>query len=166
MPDDDLRREIIDGELFVTPAPFTRHQRAVGILYLRIATHLESHGGGEILLAPCDVVFSDFDVVEPDLIFIPTLQANIVTERNIQGAPGIVIEVMSDPVMDRRRKKALYARYKVPEYWIVDPAKGEVEIYLLAGEDYAEPMILTAGDDLTTDQLPGFVFKVGELTGL
>jgi len=162
-PDDDVRRELIDGEIYVTPSPLVRHQFIVGSLYLDIGNHLRRHGGGQILLAPCDVVLSDHNVVEPDLIFITDAEAGIITEKNIQGAPTLLIEVLSDPARDRRLKRDLYARFGVPEYWIVDADAERVEVYLLAGGIYPKPAIFEPGDKLTSEALPGLVIEVSDL---
>ena len=161
--DDGLRRELIDGEIYVTPSPLVRHQVIVGRLYWEIEQHLRAHGGGRVLLAPCDVVLSDHNVVEPDLLFVSSDDAGIITERNIQGPPTLVIEVLSDPARDRRLKRDLYASFSVPEYWIVDPDAQRVEEYSLAEGIYPKPSILETGDKLTTDSLPGLVIEVSEL---
>ena len=166
MPDDNLRREIIDGELFVTAAPFTRHQRIVGQLYFRIRQYLEENRAGEIFVAPVDVLFSDFDVVEPDLVFVAASDSRIVTRKNLQGAPTVVIEVMSDPAMDRRRKKQMYEKFGVAEYWIVDPDASSIEVYVLHEGRFQDPVTYTPGQALTSERLPGFVFSISELEEL
>jgi Uma2 family endonuclease len=96
-PDDGKRREIIDGELFVSAAPYLRHQRLVGRLFMSFASHLEAHGGGAVYFAPADVVLSDINVVEPDLLFVADDQRAIETAANIQGVPALVVEVVSNP---------------------------------------------------------------------
>lgn len=154
-PDDNLRREIIDGELIVSPAPRLRHQRISGRLHLVFGNHIAAHGGGEIFYAPADVVFSDINVVEPDLLFVADDQLAILTEINIQGAPALVIEIVSDPRLDRVRKRDLYARFGVPEYWIVDPDADRVEVHRLGEVSYGKPEIFEPGETLTYDRLPG-----------
>lgn len=167
MPEDNLRREIIDGELLVNAAPVSRHQRIVGLLYYRIREFLEQNPGvGEIFVAPLDVLLSQFDVVEPDLVFVAEADSGIVTARNVQGLPTLLIEVMSDPAVDRRRKKDLYEKFGVPEYWIVDQARSEVEIYVLSAGAYGEPSRFRSGDVIRSDKLPGFSFEVVELKTL
>jgi len=155
-PDDGLRREIIDGALIVTAAPYLRHQRVLRELAWAFLTHLKTHGGGEMLFAPADVVFSDINVVEPDLLFVPDDRQEILTEKNIQGAPALVVEVVSDTRMDRVRKRDLYERFGVPE-------ADRVEVYRLTGEGYAKPEILEPGEMLTYDVLPGLTIDLTEL---
>lgn len=162
-PDDGLRRELIDGELIVSPSPLVRHQRLVGFLHLRLAGFVEANGGGEVFIAPMDVVLSDRNVVEPDLFFVPSSAANIVERANIQGVPSLTIEVLSNPRVDRVRKRDLYAAFGVAEYWIVDPDADRVEVYRTQGEGYGKPLILEPGESLTYDLLPGFTLDLSKL---
>lgn len=138
-PDDGLRRELIDGELIVSPSPKTRHQELVGRLHVAIANHIAARGGGKIYLAPLDVVFSPHNVTEPDLLFIADDELDVITEKNIQGPPSLAIEVLSDPRLDRVRKRDLYARFGVVEYWVVDPDADRAEVYRLQDRTYANP---------------------------
>ncbi len=130
-PDDGLRREIIDGELYVTPSPATPHQIVVGNLYYLLRSYLTAHPVGRILLAPLDVVFSQFDVVEPDLLFVSTARRDVVTTKNIQGSPDLAIEVLSPGTRrtDETTKRRLYERFDVLEYWLIDVKIEAVKIY-------------------------------------
>jgi len=162
-PDDGLRREIIDGELVVTSAPYLRHQRLVGRLAVAFANHLEAHGGGEVFFAPVDVIFDEINVVEPDILFVAADRLQILTEKNVQGAPSLAIEVVSDSRMDRVRKRDLYATFGVPEYWVVDPDIDRVEVHRLAGEKYGKPELFVAPETLTYDRLPGLTIDLAAL---
>lgn len=162
-PDDNIRREIIDGELIESTAPRVRHQRIVARLYMFFANHIASSGGGEIFFAPVDVLFSDRDVVEPDLLFVADDQSSIVTEKNVRGSPALVIEVLSEPRIDRGRKRDLYVRFGVPEYWIVDPEADRIEVYRLRRETYAKPEIFEPGETLTYGRLPGLQIDLAAL---
>jgi Uma2 family endonuclease len=153
-PDDGIRRELIDGEVHVTPSPVTRHQRIALRLARQLADHVDQHQAGEVFIAPFDVLLSEHDVVQPDIVFVATPHAGIVTEANLQGAPTLVVEVVSDPRTDRVRKRDLYARHGVPEYWIVDPDADRVEVYGLEGSAYPKPSILEPGDVLAGASLP------------
>src|SRR5688500_8434989 len=96
IPDDGMRHEIIDGVHYVTPSPVLRHQQLVGRLHLAIGHFLEEHPGiGQVFLSPLDTVFSPWDVVEPDLMFVAADQLGILTVPNIQGAPALVVEILS-----------------------------------------------------------------------
>src|SRR3990172_11035069 len=91
-PDDGKRHELIDGEHYVTPSPNTKHQRVSGNLHLLIGSWLEAHPIGQIFYAPYDVVFSDFDVVEPDLLYLSNERAAaVLTPLHARGVPELVI---------------------------------------------------------------------------
>lgn len=153
-PDDGMRHELIDGEHHVAPSPNTKHQIVSGNLYFLIRTWLESHPVGRIFSAPFDVVFSNVDVVEPDLIYVSHERSRVVTDANVQGAPDIVIEIGSPGT--RRRdatiKRQLYEQFGVSEYWIVDPDADVVRVYRRAGERFARAIELSRekGEVLTT----------------
>jgi len=163
LPDDGRRYEIVDGEVHVTPAANTRHQDIVGWVFRRIADHLDLYGGGRVFVAPYDVVLSPTTVVQPDVVFVAGADTHRITEANLQGRPTLVVEVLSDPRHDRVRKRKLYARFAVPEYWLVDPDGERVEVYRLAVEDYPTPTLLEAGARLTSDVLPGLTLNVAGL---
>ncbi len=159
-PDDGKRHELIDGEHFVTPSPVMRHQVIVGALFLKIANHLELHPIGRIFLSPFDVVLSNIDVVEPDLLYVSNERADtLATGINVQGAPDLVIEVASKSTRKRDEtiKRKLYERANVTEYWIVDPATDVVRVYRRQRERFTLPTELSrkAGDTLTTPLFPG-----------
>lgn len=156
MPDDGLRRELLDGELFVSPSPVTRHQRLVRRILVALDVHIQAHGGGEVFVAPFDVLLSDSNVVEPDVLVVADDQSHILTDKNVQGAPALVVEVLSNPRLDRVLKRDVYARFGVPEYWIVDPGTDRIEVYHQGKGGYSEPKILAPGDVITFAPLPGF----------
>jgi Uma2 family endonuclease len=122
LPDDRNRYEIIDGELFVTPAPSWMHQRAVLELALRIVPYLKAERLGEAIIAPADVEFAPDTMVEPDLFVVPPIVGRPPRSWTEAGRILLVVEVLSPTTAraDRVRKRALYARERVPEYWIVD----------------------------------------------
>lgn len=133
MPDDGRRYEILDGEVAVSATPATRHQRIVGNLYWVLRRHVEPRGLGEVFLAPLTVILAHTTVVEPDLVYVDTGRAGLVTDRGIHGVPTLAIEVLS-PITatnDRGSKFQLYARYGVPYYWIADSDARVLEGYEL-----------------------------------
>jgi len=159
-PDDGKRHELIDGEHYVTPSPNTKHQRVSASLFLLIASWLESHPIGEIFYAPFDVVFSDFDVVEPDLLYLSNARkAEVITPKHVRGAPNLVIEIGSPGTRKRDEtiKRRLYDRSGVDEYWIVDPDTDVVRVYRREAEGFERVTELSreAGDVLTTPLLSG-----------
>ena len=168
-PDDGKRHEIIDGVQYVTPSPFLRHQVLVGRLHLALGNFLGSRPQlGRVFLSPLDVVLSYYDVVEPDLLFVAGDQLDILTEKNVRGAPALVIEVLSAGT--RRRdagvKRRLFERTGVREYWMVDPRGEVVTVFCRAGAgDFTRIAVLTRerGDALTSPLLPGFALRLREL---
>lgn len=160
LPDDGLRHELIDGEHIVSPSPGTAHQLIVGNLYVLMRAFLKDHPLGVAMLAPFDIVFSRYDVVEPDLIYFTMDRFRaIVGDRNAQGAPDLAVEIVSpwsrrrDDVTTRR----LYERWGVGEYWVLDPDLGTLKVYRLADGTFRKSgeLSVEAGDSLTTPLLPG-----------
>lgn len=166
-PDDGTRHELIDGDHFVTPAPTTRHQRISLRLSTAIKVFLKDNPAGELFVAPCDVVLSDVDVVEPDLLFVASSRQSIITERNIQGPPDLVVEILSDSTRktDETIKRKLYERYGVTEYWIIDPDLETIKIHRKGQDGYALPETLARehDDQVTTPLLSGFQVSLVEL---
>jgi Uma2 family endonuclease len=158
-PDDGKRHELIDGEHYVTPSPTLRHQQISMNLSVVIGHWLEEHPVGRLFHAPFDVVFSTYDVVEPDLLYVSNARSSIMTAPNVQGPPDLVIEIGSPSTRrrDETIKRRLYERSDVAEYWIVDPDIDVVRIYKRSGDHFDRPIELSreAGDVLTTDLLAG-----------
>jgi len=165
-PEDNLRREIIDGELIVTAAPATRHQQVVMTLAGELYQHVKTHGG-RLFPAPTDVFFSDTNVVEPDILFVRPEHAARVERKFVRSAPDVVVAVSSPSTrrLELTRKRELYERFGVPEYWYVDLDADRVEVYALRAGGYGPPGILVRGDTLESDQVPGFVLAVADLLG-
>jgi Uma2 family endonuclease len=167
-PDDGKRHELIDGEHYVTPSPNMKHQRVAGNLHWLIRSYLETHPVGEVFFAPFDVVFSRFDVVEPDLLYMSRERAaQVLTSKNVQGAPDLVIEIGSPSTRKRDEtiKRRLYERTGVAEYWVVDPEIDTIRVYRLSGTAYARPEELSfeARDLLKTSLLPGLELPLADI---
>ena len=167
-PDDGKRHELIDGEHYVTPSPNIRHQRISGRLYLLIGTWLEEHPVGQLFYAPLDVVFSHFDVVEPDLLYMSNARAaEVITAKHVSGVPELVIEIASPGTRKRDEtiKRRLYERMGVTEYWIVDPDLDAIRVYRRLGNRFERPLELSAeaGDVLTTPLLSGIEVPIARV---
>jgi Uma2 family endonuclease len=166
-PEDGKRHEIIDGDHFMTPSPNTKHQRISFRLSATFADFLRIHPLGEAFTAPYDVMLSNEDIVEPDLLFVSVSRAAIITEKNIQGPPDLVVEILSAGTrkIDEIVKRKLYERYGVGEYWIVDPELETVKIYRLSDQGYVRPEELAreANETLVTALLPGFQMPLADL---
>lgn len=133
MPDDGKRYEIIDGELYVSPSPIPKHQELSQRLSLLIGNHVQEHHLGKLYTAPLDVRLEEHDIVEPDLLFISTERMGIIGDTTINGAPDLIIEVLSPSTRtrDETLKAALYARSGVREYWLADPVAETLMIHAL-----------------------------------
>lgn len=167
-PNDGQRHELINGKHAVTAAPNERHQRLSIRMILAIGTFLEAHPIGSLYHVPFDCVFSFFDVVEPDLLVVTNDQREILTRRNVRGAPALVIEILSpsSSARDKRSKRALYQRVGVREYWVVDPDNDCIAVHRFARSGqhrFPETLIATSGNDLTSPLLPGFALDLERL---
>ncbi|MGO8818915.1 MAG: Uma2 family endonuclease [Terriglobia bacterium] len=162
LPNNGKRYEIIDGELFVTPSPLRRHQKVLANLLYYLTEFVKKDDLGEVYPAPFDVVFSEYDVVEPDVIYVSKAHASVVTEKNIQGAPDLVVEVLSDSTarIDRTTKLKLYARNGVAEYWVIDPEVYAAEIYRQVPGGYELAAQLDSSQSLTSPLFPGFALPL------
>jgi len=155
LPADGRRYEIHEGELSVTPAPSPRHQRIIGKLYLTLKQHLESRLLGEVLLSPVDCILAEATIVQPDLVYLETDRIHLMSDRGVEGAPTLAVEVLSPTttLIDRSTKCQLYRRYGVPYYWIVDPEARMVEVYGLSEGEY---QLLTRASGAEPISLPPF----------
>jgi Uma2 family endonuclease len=169
-PDDGKRHELIEGEHYVTPSPNIRHQEILGRLHLLIGTWLVDHQIGRLFVAPLDVLFSNFDVVEPDLLYVSNERASVLAGgKHVAGAPDLVVEIGSPGTRQRDEtiKRRLYERFGVVEYWVVDPDIDVIRVYRREGKRFARPMELAreASDVLTTPLLPGLELPLVRVFG-
>jgi len=156
------RYEIIEGELFMTPSPRTVHQRLIVKLFRIIDNFVRGKNLGEVFVAPYDVVLSKHDIVQPDILFVSKENSHLITELNLQGAPDLVVEILSPSIEDRDSilKKKLYAAFGVKEYWIADPAKKSVKLFNLGKKGY---MDVETGNILKSLLLKGLEIDISGL---
>jgi Uma2 family endonuclease len=156
---------IIAGEKIVSPSPTFNHQNIIGNLYVLLQTWPRSQKAGRVVLAPFDVVFDDDDVSQPDLTIILNHNLSRLHKKHLQGPPDGLVEVISPGSVrvDRHRKRALYARQHVPEYWLISPDNHTVEILQLRGARYETLALLQEDDALESPSLLGFRSPVREL---
>jgi Uma2 family endonuclease len=166
-PEDNVRREIIDGELHVTPNPIRKHEMAVGSVFKHLRAFLEAHPLGTVYSSPFSVVLSETDVVEPDLVFVAAERAGSVTDDGIEGAPDLVVEVLAGPTrrIDETVKRGLYEEAGVREYWLVDPDERTVRIWRAEKQAFAAPLDLMAlaEDAIESPLLPGFSLPLPQI---
>jgi Uma2 family endonuclease len=155
LPDDGNRYEVIAGELYVTPAPTTLHQKVVVRIVHALEQFVEQHGLGEVFVGPIDVLFEEGNYLAPDLVFVRKDRVEIVSDRGLEGAPDLVVEVLSPGTAKRDRgiKRERYRHFGVREYWVVDPDARRIEISRVT-DDGEEP-IQIVGDSFVWQPVSG-----------
>jgi Uma2 family endonuclease len=163
-PDDGKRHELIDGCHYVTPSPNTRHQDVSGRLFALIWSYLDASPIGRVFHAPWDVVFTEVDVVEPDLVYVSNERGTVVTPAHARGAPDLVVEIGSPSTRrrDETLKRRLYERDGVREYWSVDPDRDTIRVLRRGESGFSEPLVLArdAQDVLATPLLPSLMLPL------
>ena len=162
----DKRYELLDGELLLTAAPNLKHQGVQVRLGSRLGRFIEERALGDFFFAPCDVVLSDTDVVQPDLLFVSRERRHLLSNGdNVQGAPDLVVEILSPATAERDRgyKRSLYARHGVKEYWVVDPVAETVSMLLPRGGALAVAHTFGRNETLRSPLLAGFELDLDDV---
>ena len=157
MSDDGHRYELYDGELCVVPSPLPKHQIVSKRVFLALVEWTQRQGG-EVFYAPFDIVLSEYNVVQPDVIYFGAESARrIKPDEHVRFPPDVAFEVLSPSTArnDRGRKRDLLARYRVAEYWVIDPDGRTVEISRLTTTGYGEPLRITSSR-CTSATITGF----------
>ena len=162
---EDKRYELLDGELIMVPAPRTEHQRTSREIEFALHIFVTGNELGEVFDAPYDVVLSQTDVVQPDILFVSKERSYIITEENIRGAPDLVVEVLSPSTAQRDRtlKRTLYALHEIPEYWQADTDAKNVTGLTLHNGEYKVAGIYGEGQTLVSPLLPGFTLEIDSI---
>ncbi len=165
---EDQRYELLDGKLIVAPAPNLGHQRIDTRLGALLHTFTQEKNLGEVFHAPCDVVLSNTDVVQPDLLFVSHERAHLLLGGdNVLGAPDLAVEILSPSTAgrDRKLKRALYAKHGVKEYWLVDPDARTVTVLRLDAGAFEVVALYGEGQTMTSPALAGFTADLNEIFG-
>lgn len=162
-PDDGKRYEILRGNLLVTPAPRPVHQRVLLRLAAVLREHFREHGRAEVFIAPIDLILSEHDVLQPDLLVVDDRSS--ITSRGIEGAPLLVVEILSEATADRDRgvKARRYAEAGIGHYWLVDPDARSIECHRLAGRVYERTRVAKDAATLTVPAFPELMLPLSEL---
>ena len=162
---EDERWELLDGELIMAAAPNMKHQSVQSNTDWHVQRFVRDRDLGRVFNAPTDVVLSEHDVVQPDLVFVSSERERIITDANIQGAPDMVVEILSPSTASRdwRDKLDLYARHGVAEYWLMDPISEIVWVFRLVDGTLVQVGMYGVGDTLTSPLLEGFSLELGEV---
>ena len=161
----DKRYQLLDGEMILAPSPTTRHQTIAQHLNLALQEFVASGSLGRLWFAPLDVVLSAHDVAQPDILFVSNERSSIVTDANIQGAPDLVVEILSPGTVDfdRGYKQALYGRHGVREYWLGDPDAETVEILTLGEQGLTPVATYRGGEKLASPLLEGMSLELEQI---
>ncbi|MFO1430330.1 MAG: Uma2 family endonuclease [Candidatus Competibacteraceae bacterium] len=162
------RYELLDGDLLMVPAPTVAHQRILRNLGFILQQFVREYDLGEILYSPIDVVFGagdDREIAQPDILFVDKTRSHIITPKEIQGAPTLIVEILSErtKTRDRTYKKVLYGRYGVREYWIIDPDDRTVEVYVPGATGFELSRKYSRDEILTSDIFPGLQITLEEV---
>ncbi len=162
---EDKRYELIEGELYMTPSPQEAHQRFSWRLQFQLGKFIEEKNLGYIYDAPMDVYLSEFNVVQPDLMFIARERKGIIKKDFIQGAPDLVVEILSPSTSSRDQimKKQLYGKFGVVEYWIVDPEAKTIEILSQGNTGLETLRVFHEKMTLETALPPGFTLQIASI---
>ncbi len=162
---DEKRYELIEGELFMVPAPDFYHQIVSGNIEFHLMDFVKKRNLGVVVDAPVDVVLSPENVLQPDILFISTERKHIITKKNVSGAPDLVIEILSPSTQERDKlvKRDIYSKYGVKEYWIVDPVEKNIEVMIQGHEGYKLHAIFLNDEVLTSPLIEGFLLPLKEV---
>ena len=162
---DELRYELLNGELVMAPAPLLYHQFILRKLLNAMSDYVDEQSLGELFCSPADVVLSETDVVQPDILYVSSQRSHILKPESVQGAPDLVVEILSPSTaeLDRTTKLELYAQFGVTEYWIVDPDAKTIMV-LVRGESRFEVCgIFGEGHTLQSPTLSGLRIATEEV---
>ncbi|HSD11333.1 MAG TPA: Uma2 family endonuclease [Candidatus Binatia bacterium] len=162
---DGRRYEILDGELYMTPSPLIRHQAVSRNLQRILDHHILENELGELFDAPVDLILARTTITVPDLVFVRGDRKSIITEKAIEGAPDVVVEIVSPSSrkQDLVIKARLYSRYRVREYWIVDPDARTLDVLELRGRAYHRAARFAGAVKARSKMFPGLEIDLGKV---
>lgn len=159
------RYQLIEGDLMMVPSPNVFHQEISGRIGDALRRWVQGRNLGRVYHAPIDVVLGEHNVFQPDILYISRERLGIIKKANIQGAPDLVVEILSPSTaeVDRVTKRRVYARYGVRELWVVDPEARSVEVAAHNGHELATVQVHPLGTSLESPLLPGLALDIDEL---
>ena len=166
LPESETKRyELLGGDLVMAPAPKPYHQDILRNLLRILDAYLRIQSAGKLYPAPIDVILSEEDVVQPDILFISQQRLGIIHEEAIHGAPDLHIEILSPATAgrDRTLKRTLYARHGVREYWLVDPETKTIEVLTLGPQGYQLAGRYRPGQTLRSPLLAGLKIPLDQV---
>jgi len=165
LPETGPRYQLIEGDLLMSPSPNFFHQTLVYNLALILGQFAKTHALGLVRVAPLDVILTEEDVVQPDIVYVSNARKGIIAPEGLRGAPDLCVEVLSASTrdLDSQAKRVLYARHGVAELWLVDPDARTIELFRLQEQPHAPTRVFRADETLTTALLPGLEVKLAEV---
>ncbi len=159
--------QLINGELIMSPSPNVYHQKISSRIFIRLNKFVEEHSCGTVLYSPIDVYFDEFETYQPDIVFISKQRETIIKEKRIEGAPDLIIEILSESnaYYDLRLKKNIYEKYGVKEYWIVDPIDKSLEVYVNEGNEFTLLYKKQTRGEVKSKFLSELIMEVEEIFG-
>jgi Uma2 family endonuclease len=153
---DGTRFQLVEGDLYLSPAPSLFHQDIVGQIYRILSGHVEKRRLGRVFVAPADVYLSQNDVVQPDVFFVATANLSILAEDGAHGPPDLVVEVLSPSNASLEKTKLrVYARHGVKEHWLVDPTLRQVHLYRFAEHPTKAVQLIDDDESFISPLVPG-----------
>jgi Uma2 family endonuclease len=162
IPEGAPRQELIEGDLVMAPSPTTPHQHIAGRIYSTLLRYLDDHPIGQVFIAPLDVYLSDVNVFQPDVLFVAKENASIIEEHGIEGAPDLVVEVLSKSTarFDLGPKLSIYRRTGVEEFWVIDPAKRTLAVYRFDRQPDTPVSTWKARQKFSSELFPGLTIDL------
>jgi len=162
---DEPRVELIRGDFLMCAAPNLQHQRSSGTLFVHLWEWVQNRLLGEVFSAPTDVVLSNENVVQPDILFVSAEKMKTVGELNIQVAPDLVVEILSPSHEGRDRilKKSVYEEFGVSEYWVVDPKRQTVTVMVREKKKLQTKKVYSHKQTVKSTLLEGFEIPLARL---
>ncbi len=165
MPETGPRYQLIEGDLIMAPAPNRYHQDITRNLEFLLLKYLEKHPIGKLYHAPFDVYLSQFNVFQPDIVFVAKGRLSILTDAGAEGAPNLIIEILSPRTanLDRESKRKVYAREGVEELWIIDPTVETITVFRFEVDPEQPVAVHRLKDTISSPCLPGFKLRVRDI---
>ncbi len=165
MPETGPRYQLIEGELYMAPAPRRYHQDISRNLEFILQNYLGRNPIGTLYYAPFDVYLTEHNVFQPDVLFVANARRSILTDEGAEGAPNFIVEILSESTahLDRQPKRKIYATTGVEELWLIDPAKKTIEIFYLQQDAERPAAVFHSEDVFTSPCFPGLEIRADEV---
>src|SRR5688572_24423572 len=165
MPEGPPYYQLIEGQLVMSPAPFTRHQLIVGRLYGILSSWVREKGLGEVIVSPLDVYLDGINVYQPDIVFISNAGMDRLTENGIEGAPDLCVEVLSKSTQryDKITKKKVFAQAGLKHYWLVDGDANSIAAFDLSVNTETPAHVVSAPEVFSPVLFPGLDIRLDEV---